>query len=569
MSNLSLSDAGIDSQSFSSIPAVVLTDATPDATTVVLTGVTKRFGSVVACDNVDLTLHGGRIYGLLGENGAGKSTLMKMMIGLVLPDAGEITIDNQQVHIANPQSAAALGIGMVHQHFSLVDALTVWENITLGDSGRLDANATRYRVAELAEQYGLKVNPDKRVADLPPSLRQRVEILKCLRRDPNVIIFDEPSSLLVPEETEQLFASLRQVVDTEKRVVVLVSHKLDEVLGVADEINVMRQGKVVDRFLSSTVDAQVVAQAMLGREVSLRSERTALGWQTLGRAELPGGAELAAGAELATGAESPAGAESLEQPTSPPLTEQNGGAVLSIREARTDELAGEAALKGFSLDIYPGEIVAVFGGEGSEQRVLVDVLSSLMPLASGVVSVCGSEVPSGVAGAMARTGVGVIPQDRHDSGLVLEMTVAENLLLANQPSVVQRGLINRNRTNRFAAKLIEQYQIVCAGPGALMWTVSGGNQQRVLLARELAGEPKVLVAAQPTRGLDVGAIEHMNSCLKAATEVGVAVLLISNDLEEITELATRILVFQKGRIVDETQQGDFTALRSVLGGARL
>ncbi len=539
MSSLSLSDAGIDGQSLSSIPAVVLA------------GITKRFGSVVACDNVDLSLHGGRIYGLLGENGAGKSTLMKMMIGLVLPDAGEITIDNQQVHIANPQTASALGIGMVHQHFSLVDALTVWENITLGDSGRLDAKATRNRVAEMAEQYGLKVDPDKRVADLPPSLRQRVEILKCLRRDPNVIIFDEPSSLLVPEETEQLFASLRQVVDAEKRVVVLVSHKLDEVLGVADEINVMRQGKVVDRFLSSTVDAQVVAQAMLGREVSLRSERAALGWQALGGdGSLPDSALP-------------------DQPVAPVSTEQNGGPVLSIREARTDELAGEAALKGFSLDIYPGEIVAVFGGEGSEQRVLANVLSSLTPLASGVVSVCGSEVPSGVAGAMARAGVGVIPQDRHDSGLVLEMTVAENLLLANQPRVVQRGLINRNRTNRFAAKLIAQYDIVCSSPSALMWTVSGGNQQRVLLARELAGKPNVLVAAQPTRGLDVGAIEHMNCCLKAAAEVGVAVLLISNDLEEITELATRILVFRNGRIVDETQQGDFASLRSVLGGSRL
>ena len=253
------------------------TGASAPVSAVELRGVTKTFGAVTACDRVDLTLHRGRIHGILGENGAGKSTLMKVLIGLVNPDAGSIRIDGVEHHIHDPITAASLGVGMVHQHFSLVDALTVWENVALGEAGTLDPHGVRRRIAEIGEHYGLAVDPDARLGELTAGLRQRVEIIKCLRRDPGIVIFDEPTSVLTPEESEQLFTSLRDVVAAEGRAVVLVSHKLDEVLRATDDITIMRQGAVVERIPTTDADAPTLARAMVGREVSLRSERAAFG----------------------------------------------------------------------------------------------------------------------------------------------------------------------------------------------------------------------------------------------------------------------------------------------------
>jgi len=264
MNTASVDPSGADSHS-GSVPAVELRN------------ITKRFGAVTACDGVDLVLRRGQIHGILGENGAGKSTLMKMLIGLVLPDEGSIHIDGTPQQIHSPLAAASLGIGMVHQHFSLVDALTVWENVALGEAGRLDPAAIRSRIGELADQYGLRIDPDARVGDLTAGLRQRVEIIKCLRRDPNIVIFDEPTSVLTPDESVVLFESMREVVANEGRAVVLVSHKLDEVLHAADEISIMRRGKVVEQLLASDADAPTLARGMVGRDVSLRSERAALG----------------------------------------------------------------------------------------------------------------------------------------------------------------------------------------------------------------------------------------------------------------------------------------------------
>ncbi len=548
MNNTELGDAGTDEPNRSSVPAVQLS------------GITKRFGAVVACDSVDLALQRGRIHGLLGENGAGKSTLMKMLIGLVLPDAGAISIDGATQSIHDPLTASALGIGMVHQHFSLVDALTVWENVALGDTGRLDPNATRGRIGEIAEQYGLVIDPDKRVGDLTAGLRQRVEIIKCLRRDPSIVIFDEPTSVLTPEESEQLFESLRHVVAAENRAVVLVSHKLNEVLHATDDITIMRQGRVVDQRRSVDADAPTLARAMVGREVSLRSERAALGIRSLDDTAVDE-------PDTATGdtGESTDSDTSSIAPEIAPTTQP----VLRIDNAVAHDADGVIALDEFSLEMHPGEIVGVAGVEGNGQRALGDVLSSLLVLSSGTVTVDGTPVPTGRSGAMARAGIGVIPEDRHDSGLVLDMTVAENLVLVDQSRAATRGLIDQKRLNAFAVEMIEQFNIACSGPNAPMWSVSGGNQQRVVLARELSQDPKILVAAQPTRGLDVGAIEYMSHRLEAAAASGVAVLLISSELEEILELSHRIIVMHSGRIAGTMARMDanFETLGLLMGGA--
>ena len=478
---------------------------------------------------------------MLGENGAGKSTLMKILIGLVLPDSGSIAIDGTIRTIHDPLTAAALGIGMVHQHFSLVDAFSVWENVALGEAGSLDRAAVRTRVGEIAEQYGLAIDPDARVGDLTAGLRQRVEIIKCLRRDPSIVIFDEPTSVLTPEESAQLFDSLRNVVAAEGRAVVLVSHKLDEVLNATDDISIMRQGRVVDQQLAREADAPSLARGMVGREVSLRSERAALGLLVVDEPDPSDQADHTTWTET----EPDSGSVSAHDPP-----------VLELDAVSTAGVGGAGRLDDLSLELRPGEIVGIAGVEGNGQRELGDLLSSLVQLSSGSVRVNGVEVPAARSGAMARAGIGVIPEDRHDSGVVLDMTVAENLVLVDQASVATRGVLDGARLDAFAEQMIDQFSIHCAGPDAPMWSLSGGNQQRVVLARELSQRPKVLVAAQPTRGLDVGAIEYMGHQLEAAAADGVAVLLISSELEEILDLSNRILVMHSGRIVGEMDQSD-------------
>ena len=492
-----------------------------------LIDISKRFGRVVACDHVHLALRRGRVHGILGENGAGKSTLMKMLIGLILPDSGQIRVHGEPADIADPIAAARLGIGMVHQHFSLVEPLTVWENVALGDTGRLDPGRIRRRVAEISEQYGLQIDPDDRISDLPAGMRQRVEIIKCLRRDPEILVFDEPTSVLSPAESEFLFAALRRVVEEEGKAVALVSHKLAEVISASDEITIMRDGKVVESRPTAGSDPASLARAMVGRDVVLRREHAAFG-------------VLDEAAPVAT-------VQAHEFDPRP---------VLRITDACVTGRDGRVLLDRLSLEVHAGEIVAVAGVEGNGQRTLGDVLSSLCPLSSGRIEVAGREVVAGQAGAMSRAGVAVIPEDRHDSGCVLDFSVAENVFIADPGWVARRGLMNRTRMHRHARLLIDKFDIVCGGPLAPMWSLSGGNQQRVVLARELSLAPRVLVAAQPTRGLDVGAIEYMSAQLREVAGHGVGVLLISTELEEILDLADRIVVMSNGRIAGEMLRGD-------------
>ena len=490
----------------------------------------KKYGSVNACDEVDIEFFRGEIHGILGENGAGKSTLMKMLIGLVLPDGGGIKVDGDPVTIRDPLDAAGFGIGMVHQHFSLVEALTVWENVALGDNSKLDRSRLRDRVVELSEQYGLDVNPDDRVEDLPVGMRQRVELLKCLRKDPSVLILDEPTSVLTPEESEQLFDSLRRVVDEENRAVALVSHRLSEVLQATDRITIMRNGAVIERCLTKDTNAHSLARGMVGRDVDV--DFTGL---------------------------KQARKDSVE------TTSESSGAsdenainefVLELRDVVTSSSSGVRELDGFSLGIRDGEIFGLAGVEGNGQSALVEVLSGLRTVSSGSVFLQSEKVSDSNFGRLAKNGVAVIPEDRHDSGVVLGMSVAENLLFSNLEEGYKYGLLNKSRRDKRARELIEKFEINCIGPEAPLWSLSGGNQQRVVLARETSDKPIVLIASQPTRGLDVGAIEYMTGQLRELAKSGVGVLLISSELDEIFSLADRIGVIFRGKLAASMATGD-------------
>ena len=505
-----------------------------------LKGMSKRFGEVVACDRVDLDLHHGEIHGILGENGAGKSTLMKMVIGLALPDRGTIYLDGEPTRIVDPHDAAEYGIGMVHQHYSLVDALTVWENVALGEVGDLDRETTRRKVAEVSERYGLEVDPDAHVRDLTAGQRQRVEIIKCLRHEPRIIILDEPTSVLTPAESEHLFEVLREGVRAEGWAVSLVSHKLDEVLQATDRITIMRDGRVVERVETDRADAPSLARAMVGRDVTLRAGSAAIG---------------ATDELVATN-----GDRSTEEGLQP---------VLEVVDASLRAPDGAVLLDGLSLEVRPGEIVGVAGVEGNGQTPLSWVLSSLTALDRGTVRVDGREVPTGVAGAMKDAGVAIIPADRYHSGCVPEMTVAENLVLSTIEQVSERGVLRPEQITERATELIAQFDVHTPGPNTPFEQLSGGNQQRVVLARELSTSPKVLVAHQPTRGLDVGAIEYIGERLRATADEGIGVLLMSTDLGEIAALADRIVVIYRGRIIGEMSRSgmDMEQLGLLIGGS--
>jgi simple sugar transport system ATP-binding protein len=496
-----------------------------------LRAITKRFGSVVACDAVDLAVECGEIHGLLGQNGAGKSTLMKILLGLLTPDAGQIVINGRPVVVKDPLAAAAIGVSMVHQHFSVIPALTVWENVTLGEKIKLDAKRAARDVTETGARYGLEVDPWARVADLTTGQRQRVEIIKCLRRNPDILILDEPTSVLTLAESQDLFGVLRRVVQDEGRAVVLISHKLDEILHATDRVTIMRNGAVVARMNTHETDAQILAREMVGREVSLRSEAVALGLVS----------EIVEDVHHA-------------DDDDPPPTDAK--VVLRVSDASVRGLDGRRHLDRLHLEVHEGEILGLAGVEGNGQATLSHVLSSLVPLDSGNVTVDGTEIRCGHPGAMARAGVAVIPDDRHESGCVLDMSVAENLVLDHLDAVSSRLLVSPKRLREYAERLIEQFDIKTPSPDVPMRSLSGGNQQRVLLARELARSPRVLVAHQPTHGLDVGAIEYMTDQIRAAAARGVAVLLISTELEEVLALSDRVAVIHEGRIMGVLTRDD-------------
>jgi simple sugar transport system ATP-binding protein len=530
----------VPSGAAASEPAVGEAPASP-APAVELRGITKRFGHVVACDNVDLTVECGEVHGILGQNGAGKSTLMKILLGLHTADAGQILVHGRPVVVKDPIAAAGIGVAMVHQHFSVIGALTVWENVTLGERGRVDMARAVRTVEELGERYGLTVDPYARVEELTTGQRQRVEIIKCLRRNPDILVLDEPTSVLTIAESQELFSVLRRVVAEEGRAVVLISHKLDEILHATDRVSIMRNGRIVARRRTRDTDAHELAREMLGREVSLRGEAAAIG--LIEEAEAAG-----------------------EDPAAAPVDASD--VVLRLRELVAVGRDGERVLDDLSLELRRGEILGLAGVEGNGQAALTQVLSSMLGLHSGVVEVEGAAVRPDRPGAMLRAGIGVIPEDRHESGCLLDMSVAENLAYDDLDAVSTRAFVSRRKMHERAAQLVDQYQIMTASLDAPMRSLSGGNQQRVVLARELSRDPVVLVAAQPTHGLDVGAIEYVTAQLRAAAQRGVAVLLISTELEEILSLAHRVAVIYRGRIVGSMDRADvdLETLGLLMGG---
>ena len=477
-----------------------------------LKGITKRFPGVVANDHVDFDLRRGEVHALLGENGAGKTTLMNVLYGLYHADEGEIRMRGERVTFGSPREAIAHGIGMVHQHFMLIPVMTVAENIVLATEPTtagvlLDFAAASARVRELAKTFGFEIDPDAPVASITVGQEQRVEILKALYRSADILILDEPTAVLTPQEANELFQIL-QTLKQEGMSIIFISHKLREVLEIADRITVLRRGKVVDTVPREVATEQGLAKLMVGREVLLRVEKK------------------------------PA------EPGSPLLRVEN----LVVRDDR-----GLEAVRGVSLEVRAGEIVGIAGVDGNGQRELIDALTGLRRPADGRVVVEGKEQTRVSAKGRLEDWLGHIPEDRQRRGLVLEFTLAENLALHDydREPLSKLGWLSPRRMIESAKKLLEEFDVRGGGPTTRAASLSGGNQQKVVVAREVGRNPRVLVAAQPTRGLDVGAIEFIHRRIVQERDAGRAILLLSLELEEILSLSDRILVIYEGRIVGE------------------
>ncbi|MGW0832773.1 ABC transporter ATP-binding protein [Streptomyces prunicolor] len=466
-----------------------------------LRGITKRFPGTLANDAVDLTVHRGEIHALMGENGAGKSTLMSILYGMERADAGSIRIDGREVAFGDPSAAMAAGLGMVHQSFKLFDSLTVAENVVYAAEprrfGLVDRAAARRRVRELAEEHGLAVDPDARVGDLPVGLRQRVEILKLLHRGARTLILDEPTAVLTPTEADALFAVLKSLA-AQGRTVILVTHKLREVLEGSDNVTVLRDGRVVARLVTADTSADEIAAAMTGRAVEL---------------------------------------DRVHAPGTP------GEAVLEVASLTTD------AVHDVGLTVHAGEIVGIAGVAGNGQSELIEALAGLRPVASGRVTLKGRDITHVSATERRTQGLAYVPEDRHAVGTAPAASVADNLAMGHhRTSLSTKGLLPPASVRAHAGRLIERFGIKAATPEVPASALSGGNLQKLLIGRELAHEAPLLLVEQPTRGVDIGAIQNIHDQIVAYRDAGHAVLLVSAELSEIRGLADRVLVMYEGRV---------------------
>lgn len=474
-----------------------------------LRGITKTFGPLVANDHIDLVVEPGQIHALLGENGAGKSTLMNVLYGLYQPDAGEIFVDDEKVSFKGPGDAVAAGIGMVHQHFMLVPVFTVAESVALGYEptkalGRLDLQAARKKVQELSAQFGFDIDPDALIEDLPVGAQQRVEIIKALSRDAKVLILDEPTAVLTPQETDELIAIMRQLRDA-GTAIVFITHKLREVKAVADCITVIRRGKVIGQASPESTDSELAA-AMVGRAVKLSVEKDA---------------------------------------------PQLGETVFQMSQVSVVNYAGHVDLDHVDLAVRSGEILAIAGVQGNGQTELCRAILGLEPLAGGKMTLDGKDLTKMKVKDRLRHQLGYIPEDRSTDGMIVSFSIAENMILDlyDIPPFATGVNMHPKVVMENASKLQEEFDVRVTSLQDPISTLSGGNQQKVIVARELSRPLKLLVASQPTRGLDVGSIEFVHQRIVQQRDMGTAVILVSTELDEVVGLADRIAVMYRGKIV--------------------
>ncbi|MBP6359548.1 MAG: ABC transporter ATP-binding protein [Enterococcus aquimarinus] len=471
--------------------------------------ITKSFGTFKANDQINLQVKKGEIHALLGENGAGKSTLMNVLSGLLEPTSGEILMSGEVINITSPTKANQLGIGMVHQHFMLVDAFTVTENIVLGNEpsqfGMLNRKEARAEILRVSEQYGLQVDPDAYVRDISVGMQQRVEILKTLYRGAEVLIFDEPTAVLTPQEIDELINIMHGLVK-EGKSIILITHKLDEIKAVADRCTVIRRGKGIGTVDVADVSSQQLADMMVGREVSFKTDKKAANPQEI---------------------------------------------VLSVENLVVKENRGIEAVKNLSLEVRAGEILGIAGIDGNGQSELIQALTGLRKVESGHIYLGGDEITNLRPRKITEAGVGHVPEDRHKYGLILEMTLAENIALQTyyQEPMSQMGVLNYGEINDHARDLIKEFDVRTVSEVVPAKALSGGNQQKAIIAREISRDPELLIVANPTRGLDVGAIEFIHKRIIEQRDNFKAVLLVSFELEEILNVSDRIAVLHDGEIV--------------------
>ncbi|HFI0231125.1 TPA: ABC transporter ATP-binding protein [Streptococcus suis] len=470
--------------------------------------ITKIFGEFVANDHINLHVRRGEIHALLGENGAGKSTLMNMLAGLLEPTSGEIAINGEVVSIDSPSKAAHLGIGMVHQHFMLVDAFTVAENIILGSEttkgGVIDLKKAIAEIKELSERYGLEVDPTAKVADISVGAQQRVEILKTLYRGADLLIFDEPTAVLTPAEIAELLKIMKKLIE-EGKSIILITHKLDEIRAVANRVTVIRRGKSIETVDVAGATNEDLAEWMVGRSVSFKTEKIASNPKEV---------------------------------------------ILSIKDLVVNENRGIPAVKGLNLDVRAGEVVGIAGIDGNGQSELIQAITGLRKVKSGSITIKGEEIVGKTPRKITEMQVSHVPEDRHRDGLVLQMSVAENIALQTyykEPNS-KNGILNYNKINEKARQLMEEFDVRGASELVPSKALSGGNQQKAIIAREIDRNPDLLIVSQPTRGLDVGAIEYIRKRLIAERDKGKAVLVVSFELDEILDVSDRIAVIHDGTI---------------------
>ena len=475
--------------------------------------ITKRFPGIIANDDITLQLRKGEIHALLGENGAGKSTLMSVLFGLYQPEEGKIRVNGKDVVIRDPNDANALGIGMVHQHFKLVECFTVLDNIILGAEtckfGFLNKAQAREKVNALSERYGLHVDLDAKIEDITVGMQQRTEILKMLYRDNDILIFDEPTAVLTPHEIDELMQIMRNLAQ-EGKSILFISHKLAEIMAVADRCTVLRKGKYIGTVNTAETSMEQLSAMMVGRNVNFHVEK---------------------------------------QPKTP------GKVILKVENMTVaSKLHKNNAVRNVSFDVREGEIVCIAGIDGNGQTELVYGLTGLEPLAGGKITLMGDNITHASIRKRSKDGISHIPEDRHKHGLVLDYSLEDDIVLQRyfESDFTQFGFLRRKQIRGYAEQLIEQYDIRSGqGPVTMARSMSGGNQQKAIVAREIDRDPKLLIAVQPTRGLDVGAIEYIHSQIVAERDKGKAVLLVSLELDEVMNLSDRILVMYEGEIVGE------------------